>query len=303
MRGLHQPPPDSGPLIPGTPNQPAHFSSTSARTSAPPPPTSNIQASVEYLQAQNTALHNSMDSFQAQMQTQFNSFQQSVLDAILRLQPPSSSPQPPTPTHTTIPQLSFGSLVPISTKWTCLGLSNPPSPTLNSALTTSSVTTSIPQHQQLSSPIHNTSIYSTVTSIPHHFHSHQDPTFPQFHTHPYNSFSHPTIPYPYRPPKVDLPRFTGEDVVGWLSMAERYIRTQHIPAHERITIIASHFGPGPSVWTNSFEQRHPTASWEQFVRALLEHFGSGNSSDFKVALSHLQHTRSVDDYILAFTKL
>jgi hypothetical protein len=54
---------------------------------------------------------------------------------------------------------------------------------------------------------------------------------------------------------------------------------------------------------NSFEQRHPNPTWDNFVAALLEHFGSGSSADFKVYLSHLQQTSMVDEFIASFTKL
>lgn len=102
---------------------------------------------------------------------------------------------------------------------------------------------------------------------------------------------------------MDLPRFNGDDVVGWLAMAERYLRAQRVPPHECVSTIATHFGPDASVWMNAFEQRHPTTTWDHFVTALLEHFGSGSNADFKASLSHLQHVNSVEEYISAFTKL
>lgn len=61
---------------------------------------------------------------------------------------------------------------------------------------------------------------------------------------------------------MDLPRYNGDDVVGWLAMAERYIRVQRIPPYERIPTVASHFSPDASVWMNAFEQRHPHTTWE-----------------------------------------
>lgn len=107
----------------------------------------------------------------------------------------------------------------------------------------------------------------------------------------------------YKPPKIDLPRFNGEDVVGWLAMAERYLRTYRVPLHECVSTLASHFRPDASVWMNAYKIRHPSPTWAEFVTALLGHFGSGSNSDFKAALSHLQHTSTVDDFITAFTKL
>ncbi|KAL6197141.1 hypothetical protein ACLB2K_032753 [Fragaria x ananassa] len=94
--------------------------------------------------------------------------------------------------------------------------------------------------------------------------------------------------YPYyHPPKIDLPRFHGEDAAGWLAMTDRYIRTYRIPPHERVATLAAHFGPDASMWMSAFEQRHPVVTWEQFVSAFLEHFGSSSSGDVLATLSHL----------------
>ncbi|PRQ45269.1 putative retrotransposon gag domain, aspartic peptidase domain-containing protein [Rosa chinensis] len=118
----------------------------------------------------------------------------------------------------------------------------------------------------------------------------------------------PHNPYPFdnqcfRPPKVDLPRFYGDNAAGGLSMAERYLRTQNIPTHAHIATVASHFGPTASIWMNSFDQSNPSASWEQFVGAFLQHFGGCTTIDFKVSLSHMQQTSSVDAFINEFTTL
>lgn len=102
---------------------------------------------------------------------------------------------------------------------------------------------------------------------------------------------------------MDLPRFNGDDVIGWLAMAERYLRVHRVPSYERVPTLASHFVPDAYVWMNAFEQRHPNSTWELFVTALLEHFGAGSNTDFKASLSHLQHTTTVDEYISVFTKL
>lgn len=256
MRNLQQTLPSSSPMIPGTPNQQTHPTTTTTTSSTiPPPPNSTIQASVSHLQAQNVALHNSMDSFQTQMQSQFFSFQQSVLEAISHLQQPSPFiPTSPLP-QPTIPQLSFGSRYPISTTWTGLGVSNPPSSPIQSASTPISISSTDPSTSHRSNSQPSSAIYSTITSIPNTF----QPTPTQFHSIP--DFSQPQFYTPnhhfhqdssfYKPPKVDLPRFNGEDVMGWLAMAERYIRVQRIPPLERVSAIASHFGPDASVWMNS----------------------------------------------------
>lgn len=200
----------------------------------------------------------------------------------------------------------------MSTTWSGLGLSNPPPPLPNSAspshfhsqqmstppLYSTLVSTSNQRSMPLTGPISSSSPQFSSTTD-HGYYSPPPLSFPlPNHTfHPHHDYSS------YRPPRVDLLHFNGEDVVGWLAMAERHIRLHRIPYHERVATVTSHFGPDASVWMNAFEIRHPIISWDQLVTALLEHFGSGTSTDFTAALSHLQHSSSVDDYISAFTKL
>lgn len=86
-------------------------------------------------------------------------------------------------------------------------------------------------------------------------------------------------------------------------MAECYLRTYCVPLHERVQTVTFHFGPNTYVWMNAYELRNLAPTWERYVPALLEYFGSGSNSDFKATFSHLQHINFVDEYITAFTKL
>lgn len=200
MRGLHQSPPSSSPppLIPGTPNSQSQSSSASTSYTSLPPPLSTFQTSIAHLQAQNAELYSSMDSFRTQMQSQFDSFQQNMLDAVLRIQPtPSVTHSSPISQLTTSP-LSFGSRQPISTTWSGLGLSNPPSSPIHSTFIPVS-TQSPASIAQTRPPLQNTTaIYSTLTSIPTSFSPLQDHTFPQFQTHPYTFSSHPASHMSYK---------------------------------------------------------------------------------------------------------
>ena len=102
---------------------------------------------------------------------------------------------------------------------------------------------------------------------------------------------------------MDLPRFNGEDALGWLTMVERYLRSQRVPPLEYIPTVASHFGPDAYMWMNSFEERNPWATWEQFSSAFRGHYGAGSVTDIQIALACLEQTTPVDAFIVAFTKL
>lgn len=85
---------------------------------------------------------------------------------------------------------------------------------------------------------------------------------------PYPTQFSPYPNYGYnRPPKIELPRFnSGDEALSWLAMAERYLKAQKVPPHEKVATIASHFGPEASVWMNAFETRNPAG------RDLCRHF-------------------------------
>ncbi|XP_062018790.1 uncharacterized protein LOC133735391 [Rosa rugosa] len=329
-RGLQQSQPSepiSGQVVPALPPIPPNPTTQIASSSFQPDDPSQLQMaefqnSIELLQHQTEELHHSLDShtqnltqnqaaFQDHISAQLAVLQSTILQSLIPQPHPTSSTTSTVPPS---PAITFGSLGPITTTWTGLGLSNPPH-----------LLPQPPQQQGLSTPTHTLSspppasnslipfstpppIFSTITSIPQPsltpptsgIPASSSPFTPnRFHHHNPRQLDY----HPFRPPKIDLPRFEGHDVVGWLAMAERYLRALQVPPHERVTAMASHFGPGPSMWMNAFEQRNPATTWELFIPEFLEHFGSSSVADLKARLSHLQHTGSVEDFISDFTKL
>ncbi|XP_040372783.1 uncharacterized protein LOC121052244 [Rosa chinensis] len=246
------------------------------------------------------SLNHNQTSFQNHIMAQLSALQSTIVQtnqhqplhysASVSTQPQSQvtplSTLPPPQTPSTVPQLTFGSI------------SSPHTPQPSSSAPPHYTTiTSVPQPQ---------SSTTTTMTLPNHF-SLPEYTVPNSSTLAFPRMQ-PHNPYPFdnqcfRPPKVDLPRFYGDNAAGGLSMAERYLRTQNIPTHAHIATVASHFGPTASIWMNSFDQRNPSASWEQFVGAFLQHFGGCTTIDFKVSLSHMQQTSSVDAFINEFTTL
>ncbi|KAL6145651.1 hypothetical protein ACLB2K_056336 [Fragaria x ananassa] len=89
----------------------------------------------------------------------------------------------------------------------------------------------------------------------------------------------------------------------WDGSAERYLRSQRIPPLEYIPTVTSHFRPDACMWMNSFEERNPWATWEQFSSAILEHYGASSITDIQIVLACLEQTTTVDAFIVAFTKL
>ncbi|XP_004296076.1 PREDICTED: uncharacterized protein LOC101299658 [Fragaria vesca subsp. vesca] len=221
-------------------------------------------------------------AFENRITAHLAAMQNTMVQCLVHRQPP---PHSTPPGSSSFPEITFGSL---------------------SDAVTPPVEATITSFPPLPLPTSTTHVTPPLNLIPvpdlNHLFAQQ-----QQQPNPTNQLPHQPIaanghPF-YRPPKIDLPRFMGDDAIGWFAMAERYIRGQQIPAGERIAILASYFGPTPSLWMNFFEQRNPNATWEQFVAAFLEHFGGSTGSDYKAALSHLQQKTTVDAFISEFTLL
>ncbi|XP_062010192.1 uncharacterized protein LOC133726620 isoform X1 [Rosa rugosa] len=345
MRGLQISSTSHNQTPPPPPPPPPLRQDPPTSTTIPPQdddPYTVFQATVDLIQSQQEDIHTSIEALSRSQTTithQFAAFQQLLMNHLQPPQQPAStttSPydfswqlgssvaqsiaqiQPSTPaTH---PQISFGSIPPPPNSWSALTIAQTPPPLSGPGPSTSQPSPATPRPPPYSNHLSTPPRYYTSFSAPPHYATtpalaQQLPpplsfatSFPAYTptSRPPQQYNTPPDPHFFRPPKVvDLPRFTGEDVTGWLAMAERYIRSQHIPPQERVSTIASHFGPDASIWmtASAFEQRNPAANWDCFVAAFLEHFGSGNVTDFKAALSHIQQSSSVDEFITAFTKL
>ncbi|PRQ22490.1 putative nucleotidyltransferase, Ribonuclease H [Rosa chinensis] len=340
LRGLQNPTPSipfSSALVDPPPSSPTPLHQPSSSTSVSDTQALNLQNTIEFLQNQNEDLHTSFESFQNRMSAQFAALQNTVVASLVHRPQPPVSNTCSTPASGS-PQIIFGSLnsaspiitPPCSTTGTTSSIS-PSSSTIppESQPNPPPQSTPPPQyswpyppHYYSHPPISplapppgfhsipgpsSSAVYSTITSsISDPIHSAPHPhLFPPQPVPPYKLLQ---TPYPhqdhtFRPPKIDLPRFTGDDAVGWVAMAERYLRVHRIPLHEQVAMVSSHFGPDASVWMNAFEQRHPFSTWDLFITAFLEHFGAGSNTDFKSQLSHLQQWNSVDEFITEFTKL
>lgn len=225
-----------------------------------------------------------------------------MVDELCYLRPPFNGGSLP---KTSIPCLFpplFGSLPPYTT-WIGLGLSNPPTYSSISILTTfsSSLThlmLSAGSPTLTSSPIlgpqpdtHITS--STVVT--------STAQFSYFSLHPDNFHYHTT----FKPiPKIDLPHFTGRETYGWIGMTEGFLNFYCVSPEQLVSTASCQFDENTSKWMSWYEQKFPTIDWAFFIDVLLQCFGpSEKATHVEATLSHLLQTRSVDEYRAQFTLL
>ena len=218
------------------------------------------------------------------MSSQFAAFQLLMLNKLRllksanppspRLPQPTIAPLTPTSTpmvtrpSTPIPTTTFRSLfAPLTTTYSGLGLSHPSSPSL----------AHLPPIYQPLVPLHHPS--SLTVAQPH------CSTTPPFFFLPPNPFSpslsqppsfhiipstaqippHPTQlittttyhqPSNFKAIKMELPRFNGDDLYGWLAVVERYLDYYEVPPHQCVLVAACNFGANASIWMRGFEQRY-----------------------------------------------
>ncbi|KAL6125899.1 hypothetical protein ACLB2K_073950 [Fragaria x ananassa] len=244
-----------------TPPNSAHVPPLPTTRTIPPPPQTNhptsytittdhlatFQAAIDGLQYQNDTLQSQTESLHSAIEAmarnqtflahQFAAFQNTMLGRYVGSQPPPTAPAVTTarintntlgcstsPHHPSLPftptptpsntQISFGSFPPLP----------PTPPPVFPTAPPSMPNFTPPPYPNMSHPPPNNSTVSPITPP-------QQPNYPPPPNipHPYQRYYiDPPDPH-YRPPKIDLPRFHGKDVVGWLAMADRFLRVNRIP--------------------------------------------------------------------------
>ncbi|CAB4274949.1 unnamed protein product [Prunus armeniaca] len=237
---------------------------------------SSLEAHQTDIQTSLTSLSSFNSAFQTQITNQLFAFQSLILDELRNIQPRTSTVPPTQPattslphslsllatppphyastSHTPQPSPSFRSLFPpATTTYSGLGLSHPPSPALNRYVGQPVFRTRPTHHfTQHTLPLYTTLSPSSLPHLPsptHYPYLPPTPPFPTTHT------SLPALdPLLYHSPsfvkiiKIDLPRFTGKDAYGWLTMAERYLDYYSVPFFQRVTVTACNFGSNASIW-------------------------------------------------------
>ncbi|XP_057485835.1 fucosyltransferase 2-like [Actinidia eriantha] len=107
----------------------------------------------------------------------------------------------------------------------------------------------------------------------------------------------------YRSMKIEVPRFDGTDVSGWIFKIEQFFQFYNTPVGQRI-LISSFNLDGPALsWFKWMHSNGFIESWKGFLKALNHRFGPSMYEDYRGALSKLQQTSSVTDYQTKFEDL
>ncbi|KAF3777160.1 hypothetical protein EJ110_NYTH44743 [Nymphaea thermarum] len=97
---------------------------------------------------------------------------------------------------------------------------------------------------------------------------------------------------PWKPMKMEFPRFTGEDPVSWVFCSEQYFDCQAIVGDQRVNHAVMHF-EGPAIrWYQWLVAQQGLV----LVEAIATCFGPSSYLDYNVELSKIRQTSTLVDY-------
>ena len=72
--------------------------------------------------------------------------------------------------------------------------------------------------------------------------------------------------------RVELPIFSGEDIYGWIALAERYFRIGGYREAAKLDLVSMSLGGDVLSWFNSEVHRIPFQSWFEFKERMIARF-------------------------------
>ncbi|KAF5469943.1 hypothetical protein F2P56_010498 [Juglans regia] len=103
--------------------------------------------------------------------------------------------------------------------------------------------------------------------------------------------------------RLDFPRFSGCDPVGWVFKANQYFDFYQTPFHQKLMVASYHMEGEALVWYQTAFNSGQFNYWESLVMAMQVRFGPSAYDDPMEALTKLKQTTSVTGYKSQFEAL
>ena len=141
--------------------------------------------------------------------------------------------------------------------------------------------------------------------------SHQPPLLPLPINTPVTPFHHssPLVPASLhstsstattRLPKIEVPVFTGEDILRWLFQINHFFAFHQIPDDQRVSIAAFYMAGTALQWFHWLYSTKQLSNWDDFVRKIELRFGPSSFVNHEGALFKLKQTSSLTTYLHEF---
>ncbi|CAM8987771.1 unnamed protein product [Rhodiola kirilowii] len=118
---------------------------------------------------------------------------------------------------------------------------------------------------------------------------------------PLHTTNEPT-PKQLRTPRMEVPIFHGEGVVGWLFQINRYFKLNNTPHDEMLEAVPLFLAGDALLWFQWKATTCQISTWERLAQDLKRRFGPSDYYDAEVAINQLVQTTSVHAYITEFVK-
>ena len=113
-----------------------------------------------------------------------------------------------------------------------------------------------------------------VSSVPHHIQPFnlQSPSRSHLPSSSHHSSEPASIPNP-RLPKLEIPLFSGDNVLGWLFQIEHFFHFHNTPPDQRLDIASFYMSGLALGWFKWMHSTNQLSTWEAFTNALEIRFG------------------------------
>ena len=104
--------------------------------------------------------------------------------------------------------------------------------------------------------------------------------------------------------KFNFPTYAGEgeDSTRWIFKVEQYFEFKNLNAPQQVQLASFHLSNVMLQWYRWYTKNRGQLHCNEFVKALLHHFGPTNYEDLSEALSRLKQTTAINAYQEAFEK-
>jgi hypothetical protein len=116
-----------------------------------------------------------------------------------------------------------------------------------------------------------------------------------------NSF--PSTPNTGRMPKLNFPKFDGENPRLWIKRSQDYFELCQVESRAWIKIASMYFTKSAARWLQSVEKKIRTVTWFEFCQMILDRFGKEHHELLIRQLFHIKQLSSVAEYVERFSEL
>ncbi|KAK2981878.1 hypothetical protein RJ640_010395 [Escallonia rubra] len=104
-------------------------------------------------------------------------------------------------------------------------------------------------------------------------------------------------------PKLDFPRFNGDDSYGWVRKAEKFFEFNPVDEQYKVSFASIHFEGQAEFWFGTYTKAKGRVTWTEFVKDLNARFASLFRESIVGEFHKLRHTSSVEIYYNGFEAL